>query len=46
MREKSSKSKIASFHRAARAALRPLADPRRAAGMRAYTAEINLSSQG
>jgi 3-methyladenine DNA glycosylase AlkD len=36
MREKSSKSKIAAFHRAVRAALVPLADPRRAAGMRAY----------
>lgn len=36
MREKSSKSKVTGFHRAVRAALVPLADPKRAAGMRAY----------
>jgi 3-methyladenine DNA glycosylase AlkD len=36
MREKSSKQKIAEFHRAVRAALRPLKNAERAAGMRAY----------
>jgi 3-methyladenine DNA glycosylase AlkD len=36
MREKSSKQKIAKFHRAVRAALRPLKNAERAAGMRAY----------
>ena len=36
MREKSSKQKIAKFHRAVRAALRPLTNAERAEGMRAY----------
>ncbi len=36
MREKASKSKVAKFHRAVRAALRPLKNAERAAGMRAY----------
>jgi 3-methyladenine DNA glycosylase AlkD len=36
MREKNSKLKISKFHRAVRAALRPLKNAERAAGMRAY----------
>jgi 3-methyladenine DNA glycosylase AlkD len=36
MRERSSKQKVAEFHRAVRATLRPLKNAERAAGMRAY----------
>lgn len=36
MRERSSKQRVADFHRAVRAALRPLKNAERAAGMRAY----------
>ncbi len=36
MRERSSKRRVAEFHRAVRAALEPLADAERAAGARAY----------
>ncbi len=39
MRTESSKQKVAKFHRRVRAALRPLRDAKRAAGMRAYMRE-------